>query len=233
MIIFTTIVGQLMSWSGRTRPWLWAGGLVNLIANGLLIMLNGTLPRAVEYVFLAMSGAGVGFIAQTNTVSAQSKVSRELLASVTTMTMWSKSLGAIIGIAVQGSIIQNVFLNNMLADSEASQVRESHVAPFHATHQYLRLTQNIPQYLPQLQALSGIRSLPEHIQMLASQSYGKAFGTMMIATVPFVAVGFLISLTAEEADLDRKSGKGITLSNAGGTAVLTAIGESRGVPEVV
>ncbi|RDX54509.1 MFS general substrate transporter [Lentinus brumalis] len=209
MIIFTTIVGQLMSWSGRTRPWLWAGGLVNLIANGLLIMLNGTLPRAVEYVFLAMSGAGVGFIAQTNTVSAQSKVSRELLASVTTMTMWSKSLGAIIGIAVQGSIIQNVFLNNMLADSEASQ------------------------YLPQLQALSGIRSLPEHIQMLASQSYGKAFGTMMIATVPFVAVGFLISLTAEEADLDRKSGKGIPLSNAGGTAVLTAIGESRGVPEVV
>ncbi|TFK86417.1 MFS general substrate transporter [Polyporus arcularius HHB13444] len=209
MIIFTTIVGQLMSWSGRTRPWLWAGGLVNLIANGLLIMLNGTLPRAVEYVFLAMSGAGVGFIAQTNTVSAQSKVSRELLASVTTMTMWSKSLGAIIGIAVQGSIIQNVFLNNMLADSEASQ------------------------YLPQLQALSGIRSLPEHIQMLASQSYGKAFGTMMIATVPFVAVGFWISLTAEEADLDRKSGKGIPLSNAGGTAVLTAIGESRGVPEVV
>lgn len=127
MIIFTTIVGQLMSRTGRTRPWLWAGGLVNLIANGLLIMLNGTLPRAVEYVFLAMCGAGVGFIAQTNTVSAQSMVSRELLASVTTMTMWSKSLGAIVGIAVQGSVIQNVFLNNILADPEASQVRVSPV----------------------------------------------------------------------------------------------------------
>ena len=118
-------VGYLMSWTGRTRPFLWTGGLVNLIANGLLIMLDGTLPRAVEYVFLALAGAGVGFIAQTNTVAAQSKVSRrrDLLASVTTMTTWSKSLGGIIGVAMQGSIIQNVFLKNMLADSEASQVR--------------------------------------------------------------------------------------------------------------
>ena len=96
---------------------------MNVIANGLLVLLNGTLPRAAEYAFLALSGAGVGFIAQTNTVSAQSKVARELLASVTTMTMWSKSLGAIVGIAMQGSIIQNVFLNNMLADPDAAKVR--------------------------------------------------------------------------------------------------------------
>ena len=122
IVIFSSMVGYIMAWTGRTRPWLWAGGVVNLIANGLLIMLNGTLPRAVEYVFLAMSGAGVGFIAQTNTVSAQSKVARELLASVTTMTMWSKSLGGIVGIAMQGTIIQNVFLNNMRADPAAVPV---------------------------------------------------------------------------------------------------------------
>ncbi|RDX54495.1 MFS general substrate transporter [Lentinus brumalis] len=183
IVIFSTLVGYLMSWTGRTRPFLWAGGLVNLIANGLLIMLNGTLPRAVEYVFLALSGAGVGFIAQTNTVSAQSKVSRELLASVTTMTMWSKSLGGIVGIAMQGSIIQNVYLKNMQSNPAA-----------------------VP-YLPQLKALSGLHSLPGPIQALAAQSYGKGFSTMMIATVPFVAVGFLFSLTAEEASLGRKTGK--------------------------
>ncbi|TFK86431.1 MFS general substrate transporter [Polyporus arcularius HHB13444] len=183
IVIFSTLVGYLMSWTGRTRPFLWAGGLVNLVANGLLIMLNGTLPRAVEYVFLALSGAGVGFIAQTNTVSAQSKVSRELLASVTTMTMWSKSLGGIVGIAMQGSIIQNVYLKNMQSNPAA-----------------------VP-YLPQLKALSGLHSLPGPIQALAAQSYGKGFSTMMIATVPFVAVGFLFSLTAEEASLGRKTGK--------------------------
>ena len=107
---------------------MWAGGVVNTIANGLLIMLDGTHPRAVEYVFLALSGAGVGFIAQTNTVSAQSKVAKELLASVTTMTMWSKSLGGIVGIAMQGSIINNVFQKNMLADPAAAPVRPR--APF-------------------------------------------------------------------------------------------------------
>ena len=128
IVIFSTLVGYLMSWTGRTRPWMWAGGVVNTIANGLLIMLDGTHPRAVEYVFLALSGAGVGFIAQTNTVSAQSKVAKELLASVTTMTMWSKSLGGIVGIAMQGSIINNVFQKNMLADPAAAPVRPR--APF-------------------------------------------------------------------------------------------------------
>ena len=112
---------------------------MNLIANGLLIMLNGTLPRAVEYVFLAMSGAGVGFIAQTNTVSAQSKVERELLASVTTMTMWSKSLGGIMGIAMQGSIIQNVFLKNVLADPAAAPVRVA-LLSYTPAHECLRLS---------------------------------------------------------------------------------------------
>ncbi|KAM5537089.1 hypothetical protein V8D89_009235 [Ganoderma adspersum] len=182
IVIFSTLVGYLMSWTGRTRPWMWAGGVVNTIANGLLIMLDGTHPRAVEYVFLALSGAGVGFIAQTNTVSAQSKVAKELLASVTTMTMWSKSLGGIVGIAMQGSIINNVFRKNMLADPAA--------AP----------------YVDQLKGLSDLRSLPPDIQELASQSYGKAFSTMMIATTPFVAVGLLFSLTAEPADLGRKLG---------------------------
>ena len=72
---------------------------------------------------------------------------------------------------------------------------------------FWELIRSAPQYLPQLKALTGIRSLPPHIQTLASQSYGKAFEMMMVATVPFVAVGFLISLTAEEADLGRKAGK--------------------------
>ncbi|TBU38631.1 MFS general substrate transporter [Dichomitus squalens] len=183
IVIFSTLVGYLMSWTGRTRPWMWAGGLINTLANGLMIMLNGTQPRAVEYVFLALSGAGVGLIAQTNTVSAQSKVAWELLASVTTMTMWSKSLGGIVGIAMQGSIINNVFQKTMASNSGA--------AP----------------YMDQLKALSGLHSLPPAIAADASRAYGKAFGTMMIATTPFVAVGLLFSLTAEPADLGRKSGK--------------------------
>ena len=192
-----------MSWTGRTRPWMWAGGVVNTLANGLMIMFNGTLPRAVEYVFLAMSGAGVGFIAQTNTVSAQSKVERELLASVTTMTMWSKSLGGIVGIAMQGSIINNVFQKTMASNPAAAPVRRLRSYDKGARE----LTVSDFQYMDQLKALSGLHSLPAPIAADASRAYGKAFSTMMIATTPFVAVGLLFSLTAEPADLGRKAGK--------------------------
>jgi len=180
LIIFTTLVGILMSRTGRTRPWLWMGNIVNVLGNGLLIMLNGKRPRAVEYVALAITGAGVGFIAQTNTVSAQSKVSRNLLASVTTMTMWSKSLGGIVGIAIEGSIVENTFLSKLQANPAA--------AP----------------YADQLLAGYDLGSVPAAVRADASTAYGDGFSSMMIATTCLTAVGMLFSFLSEEADLGRK-----------------------------
>jgi len=178
MLLATTAVGFLISKTGRIRTWLWAGGVVNLLATGLLIMLNGTLPRGVEYFFILLAGVGMGFVFQSNTLSAQSEVSKDLLASVTTMTMWSKSLGGIVGIAMQGSILTNVFKQGILASSAA--------AP----------------YVNRMLAVDNIASLPADVQSIASSSYGSAFHTMMIATTAFCAPGLLFSLTAKKHKLN-------------------------------
>ncbi|KZT62499.1 MFS general substrate transporter [Calocera cornea HHB12733] len=178
MLLATTLVGRLISKTGRIRTWLWAGGAVNMLGTGLLIMLNGTLPRGVEYLFILICGLGMGFVFQSNTLSAQSEVGKELLASVTTMTMWSKSLGGIFGIAMQGSILTSVFKQGILASSAA--------AP----------------YVTRLLAVDNVSSLPSDVQSIASTSYGNAFHTMMIATTAFCAPGFLFSLTAGKHKLE-------------------------------
>jgi len=177
MILATTAVGLLISKTGRVRTFLWGGGVVNLLATGLLTLLNGTLPRVVEYVFLFIAGLGLGFVFQANTISAQSQVERELLASVTTMTVWSRSLGNIVGVAMQGSILTNVFKRGILASSAASP------------------------YVNQLLAVDNVSSLPADVQSIAASLYGAAFHTMMIATTAFCAPGLLFSLSAKKHKL--------------------------------
>lgn len=177
---FSVLVGMLVSKTGWVRPWLMAGGAVNLIGTGLCILFNGTTPRGAEFAFLIIAGCGMGFVYQTNTIAAQSQVQRGELASVTTMTMWSKSLGGIVGISVQGSIIQNVLTKRVLAN---------------------------PVSAPYLYAVSSVALLqqaPAEVQHIVRQAYGAAFSRMMIATTALVAVGFIASLFTVRVKLNKK-----------------------------
>ncbi|KZO95339.1 MFS general substrate transporter [Calocera viscosa TUFC12733] len=160
LIITTTISGVIISKTGAVRNVLWFGGFCNLFGTGLLIMLNGTHPRAVDV-----------------TLSAQSQVPRDLIATVTTMTMWSRSLGSIMGVAMQGSIITNLFKRAILASPIA--------AP----------------YVNQLLAVENVSSLPASVQSIAAMSYGSAFQMMMVATTVWCTPGFLVSLVAKKQKL--------------------------------
>ncbi|KZT62502.1 MFS general substrate transporter [Calocera cornea HHB12733] len=177
MLVTSTIAGKLMARTGSVRSVMWIGGIFTLLGTGLLIMLNGRHTRAVEYVLVALTGMGAGFLIQTPTLSAQSQVTRDLLATVTTMSMWSRSLGAIIGVAMQGSIITNSFKRSLLASAAA--------AP----------------YITQLLEVDNVSSLPANVQSIAALAYGSAFQMMMVGTTAFCAAGLSVSLIAKNQKL--------------------------------
>ncbi|KZO95334.1 MFS general substrate transporter [Calocera viscosa TUFC12733] len=176
-LFVSTISGWLIARTGTVRGYLWLGGVINLAGTGLLTLLNGQHPRAVEYVLLFLAGIGAGFLMQTITLSAQSEVGKELIATVTTMTLWSRRLGNILSAAMQGSIISNIFKRGILANAAA--------AP----------------YVTQLLAADNVSSLPADVQLVAAQSYGAAFSMMMVATTVFCLPGFLWSLAAKKQKL--------------------------------
>ncbi|KZT62501.1 MFS general substrate transporter [Calocera cornea HHB12733] len=169
--------GLIISKTGSVRGLLWLGGFFNIVGSGLLIMLNGRHPRAVEYILLILTGVAGGPIVQASLISAQSQVTKDLLATVTTMTMWSRSLGGIIGVAMQGSIINNIFKRGILENATA--------AP----------------YVAQLLAVENVSTLPLDVQATAAQSYGAAFQMMMVATTVFCLPGFMFSLVAKKEKL--------------------------------
>ncbi|KZT00344.1 MFS general substrate transporter [Laetiporus sulphureus 93-53] len=176
----SALVGILVSKTGWVRPWLWAGGMVNLLGNGLCILINGRTARGAEFAFLIIAGLGMGFVYQTNTLAAQSQVRRDELASLTTMTMWSKSLGGIVGISVQDSIIQNILKKRVMAN------------PLSAP------------YVGAIASVSTIEETPAAVQAIIRGAYGVAFSDMMIATTALVAVGFVVSLFTAKVPLGKK-----------------------------
>ncbi|EPQ52775.1 MFS general substrate transporter [Gloeophyllum trabeum ATCC 11539] len=182
--ISSVVVGILIQKTGWVRPWLWAGGIVNLLGSGLCILINQRTPRGPEFAFLIIAGVGMGFVFQTNTVAAQSQAESGELASITTMTMWSKSLGGIVGISVQGSIIQNVLNSHILGNPVS--------AP----------------YIQASESVTLLRQAPVQVQAIVRMAYGEAFSSMMIATTALVAMGFLSSLFAGPVPLGKKSKRG-------------------------
>ncbi|EJU02249.1 MFS general substrate transporter, partial [Dacryopinax primogenitus] len=90
VLFVSTACGWVISKTGHVPGYLWLGGAINLAGIGLLTLMNGTHPRWVEYVLLFLAGVGAGFLMQTITISAQSEVGKDLIATVTTMTLWSR-----------------------------------------------------------------------------------------------------------------------------------------------
>ncbi|KZT62498.1 MFS general substrate transporter [Calocera cornea HHB12733] len=160
LLATSTIIGRVITKTGRVREYLWLGELIDLVGTGLLTLVDGRYPRAVEYVLHAMAGTGAGLLMQTITLSVQSAVTKDLIATATTMTLWSRRLGIILSAAIQGSILSNTFKKGILASAAA--------AP----------------YVNQLLAADNVTYLPPEVQVAAEQSYGTAFQMMMVATPP-------------------------------------------------
>ncbi|EJU02242.1 MFS general substrate transporter [Dacryopinax primogenitus] len=177
LLLTSTLSGLIVARTGYVQGVLWVGGIGNLLGTGLLILLNGRYPRAVEYVLLVLTGLGSGFLMQSTILSAQSQVPRDILATVTTMSLWSRSMGGVISIAMQGSIITNLFKRSLLETPAA-----------------------LP-YINQLLAASNVESLPPEVQVIAAQSYGSAFQMMMVATTVFCTPGFIASLATKKEKL--------------------------------
>ncbi|CCM06470.1 uncharacterized protein FIBRA_08735 [Fibroporia radiculosa] len=177
----SVLVDHLVVRTGWVRPWLWAGGAIFTLGAGLGALIDATTPRGEALAILAVAGSGMGFVYQTNTLSAQGQVGRGELPRVTTMTMWSKSLGGIIGIAVMGTILQNVLVARVRADPRT--------AP----------------YAQDMDSTALLARVPPRVQYLVRGDYGVTFSRMMLAATAFAAAGLAVLLFAQHVPLDRRA----------------------------
>jgi EmrB/QacA subfamily drug resistance transporter len=110
-----TVTGQLISRTGRYRPYPIAGGLCILTGLSLLAVIDaGTSPAAVGAI-LVVTGLGMGMTFQPYIIATQNAVEVSNLGIATATIQFFRSMGGSLAVAALGTLLANRLANELAA----------------------------------------------------------------------------------------------------------------------
>ncbi|GES73094.1 major facilitator superfamily domain-containing protein [Rhizophagus clarus] len=115
-VVFTIIfTGQLVS---RTtiityKMYCILGGILMVIGSGLTSTFSETSTRGELVGYLLITGVGMGCIMQITILASQHVVAREDIASVTSLLTFFRTIGAVFGVAILGTVFNNELSNHL------------------------------------------------------------------------------------------------------------------------
>ncbi|KAI9350690.1 major facilitator superfamily domain-containing protein [Obelidium mucronatum] len=115
MVTTTMASGILVTKTGKYTLYFYLGPVFLIVGTALMSLLNSESYVVERVFYLLIFGFGAGFIYQTRVVALQSSVPTKYIAVVTALATTCLLLGGAIGIAVTGSVFNN------LVDSSAEQ----------------------------------------------------------------------------------------------------------------
>ncbi|KAJ3076785.1 hypothetical protein HDU98_000085 [Podochytrium sp. JEL0797] len=109
--------GLLVTHFGTYKHFFFIGPSLMITGIALVSHLTGSSSVAQQYVFLAIFGFGIGCMTQLRIIALQASIPVELIAVGTAVSQTSYSLGSAIGIAITGTVFNNVAATNTASDS--------------------------------------------------------------------------------------------------------------------
>jgi predicted MFS family arabinose efflux permease len=108
LIPASVISGILVTKSGQLRWFIVAGWALTILATGLLSLCDRQIPTIEWACFLIIIGAGHGILVVGHVYAAQANVAPEDATNATAFCCFSRSIGFCAGVAVGGTIFQNI-----------------------------------------------------------------------------------------------------------------------------
>ncbi|GGL68421.1 MDR family MFS transporter [Halocalculus aciditolerans] len=176
------VIGQLLTRTGRYKPFPVVGSVLAGVGFFFLSTIHGGTSFRVLAGYLAITGAGFGMIMPVLTTAAQNAVGPADLGSVTTTLSYLRSLAGGLGVAVFGSIYSNELSSRMVRITGRAQSRGS-LGP-------------VSLHTPQVS-----RVLREEVIRAVSLSMDKMF----YSVIPVLVVAFLIAILIPELRLSEQS----------------------------
>jgi len=107
MLVTAAGTGQLMTRTGRYKPFIVVGPILGAIGYWLLHTMGPATTSLHSTVYMVITGMGFGFVMPVLTVAIQNAVERKDLGVATTSVTFSRSLGSALGVAVLGALLNN------------------------------------------------------------------------------------------------------------------------------
>ncbi|KAJ3284979.1 hypothetical protein HK104_009691 [Borealophlyctis nickersoniae] len=171
---FSIICGQLMSRTGYYVPFYFSGGILLTVGAALISTLTAESNRGMQIGYLFIAGVGVGNLVQTRVIGIQASVSLRNIAVATATSNFCQTLGGVIGIAIVGTIFNNLLTTHI---QDAISSGTVHLPPG------LQSPEGV------MNAASKIRSIPDPaVVSVITSAFTESLGMAFKATLPFAGL---------------------------------------------
>ncbi|EOR03690.1 hypothetical protein E3P92_03333 [Wallemia ichthyophaga] len=123
--ISSTIGGLLVTWTGKYKLIILSGWALWVVGVGLISTLDETSGLGKQIGYSILAGFGVGQTLQASLVAVQAGVERKDMAVVTSTRNFVRNLGGTLGLAISGTILNNITRSRLLEDGVAEGVIDS------------------------------------------------------------------------------------------------------------
>ncbi|KAI9044278.1 putative MFS drug transporter [Aspergillus affinis] len=173
--VSSTVSGLVVHWVGRYRECILFGWMIWAVGLGLFSTLDKSSGLGKQIGYGILTGVGVGNTLQPALIAVQAGVDRREMAVVTSFRNFVRNLGGTLGLAIAGTIINNLISSAVsslgLSDSEKRS--------------FLSSPQN---YLSQLPAEEA-----DHARSLLIPAYQKGFRIIFIIGAALSALAFFLA----------------------------------------
>jgi EmrB/QacA subfamily drug resistance transporter len=184
LFLASTIVGRLVSRTGRYKRWM-VGGAVSLTVGLTLMGLVDETTSLVELAaFMVLIGAGVGSMMQNLVLVTQNTVPQSDMGAGSSLIAFFRSLGGAIGVSALGAVL-------------ASKVASGIGAPAGSST-----------------AVPDISTLPGPLAHVVEHAYGTGIAEVFLLAAPLGLVALIALLLIRETPLGDKSGIELAVEKA-------------------
>jgi MFS family permease len=190
MILVSTVVGRLITRTGRYKGFLLAGTLIMALGYYLLTRLEYGSTQTDLTLAMIVTGLGLGAVLQTYTLVVQNATARSDLGVATSMTQLSRSLGATVGTGIFGTIMVNGMRTEVPKHLPPEALNGSQAEQF-----------SDGSGVGSVLDPSALAQLPDGVATGIREGLAAAMHPVFVTALPILAVAFVATLFIRELPL--------------------------------
>ncbi|RMJ28672.1 transporter [Aspergillus sp. HF37] len=171
----STLSGLIVHWVGRYRECILVGWVIWAIGLGLFSTLDRSSGLGKQIGYGILTGVGVGNTLQPALIAVQAGVGRRDMAVVTSFRSFIRNLGGTLGLAVAGTIINNLLATSLTSLALTDPEKRSLLSSPH-------------NYLSKLSTEDA-----EHVRSVLIPAYRHGFRVVFVVGAALAAAAFVVA----------------------------------------
>jgi MFS family permease len=182
LAVSSTVVGQVITRTGRWKIWVIIGGVLLTAGLGLMATVGYDTNYWLVAPYMLMIGAGVGMMMQNLVLSVQNVIAVQDLGAASSFVAFTRSLGGAIGVSALGAL-----LGHRVSDHLASGLAAAGIRP--------------PAGLGAGGGIPDLSAIPEPVRTIVQSAYGSGVADIFFVAAPFALLALVICFFLTEVKL--------------------------------